>query len=125
MTMTFDQAQALATAAFEAYTLPETMVVEDSSGMSAEYSAVSASFSKPLYFYSKEDDNLLENDENSSTSTAYFNAEICLKTGEIKDAYVIVSAGGNLIGDFSDENRRQAYEDAGLTEFYQDNSPRP
>jgi hypothetical protein len=122
--MTFDQAHSLAAAAFEAYTLPEGMVVEETSGMSSEDEAGSVSFSKPFFFYAKEDEHLLDSDEDFATSTAYFNAQVNLETGEIKDAYTIVSAGGNIVGEFTDENRTQAYEGAGLTEFLPSTGPR-
>jgi hypothetical protein len=117
MTMTFDQAHELATAAFECYTLPENMIIDETSGFSSSHEPLLASFSKPIFFYSKEDEALL-NEEGFNTSTAYFNIDIGLETGDIEDVYVIVSAGGNIVGEFTDENRKQAYEGAGLTSFF-------
>ncbi len=118
MSITYDQAHQLATAAFESYSLPDEIVVEDASGFSSETSAVAVELSKPVYYYNKENEHLLESDD-FSTSTAYFNIKIDLNTGEVKDAYFITQNGGNILGELTDDGRRDAYEAAGLADLLQ------
>lgn len=118
MSITYDQAHELASAAFESYSLPDEFVVEDTSGFSSETSAVAVELSKPVYYYNKESEHLLETDD-FSTSTAYFNIKIDLTTGEISDAYFITQNGGNILGELTDEGRRNAYEAAGLADLLQ------
>jgi hypothetical protein len=116
MPITHDNATDLATAAFQAYSLPDDIIVEETSGFSSESTAISVEFSKPVFYYNKEDEHLLDTDE-FCTSTGYFNLKIDLQTGEITDVYFITAKGGNILGEFTDENRREAYEAAGLADL--------
>lgn len=118
MSITYDQAHELASAAFESYSLPDEIVVEDTSGFSSETSAVAVELSKPVYYYNKENEHLIETDD-FSTSKAYFNIKIDLTTGEISDAYFITQNGGNILGELTDEGKRNAYEAAGLADLLQ------
>ena len=118
MSITYEQAHELASAAFASYSLPDEIVVEETSGFSSETTAISTELSKPVYYYNKENEHLLDTD-GFCTSTAYFNIKIDLNTGEITDAYFITQNGGNLLGELTEDGRRQAYESAGLSDLLQ------
>lgn len=120
MTISFEKAHELASAAFENYTIPEGIIIDETSGFSSETSAKQVEFSKPVFYYGEEDAHLLDND-NFNTSTAFFNIKVNLETAEITDAYLITQSGGNIVGEFTDENRRETYEAAGMTEFLPSN----
>jgi hypothetical protein len=117
MSITYEKAHDLAEAAFQEFTLPEEFIVEDTSGFSSETTSESVEFSKPVFYFNKEDEHLLDNDD-FNTSTAYFNVKIQLETGEITDIYLITQSGGNILGEFTEDNRREAYEAAGLADIF-------
>lgn len=125
MALTSDQAHNLASAAFENYTLPETMVIEEKSGMTSETAGSLVEFSQRFFFYPDNDEDGLDSDDEFVTSTAYINARINLETGEIEEIYAIISDGGNLTGEFTDDNRKHAYEEAGLSEYLDVSTPNP
>ncbi|TLX16161.1 hypothetical protein [Rhizobium sp. MHM7A] len=106
----------LASAVFQWYSLPDYIVVEDTSGFSSETTSTTVDLSKPVFYYNKEGDHLLHTDD-YNTSTADFNIKIELETGEITDAYFITQSGGNILGEFTEDNRREAYEGAGLADL--------
>lgn len=116
MSISFEKAHELAEAAFQSYTLPNEIIVEDTSGFSSEHTSIFAEFSKPIFYYNEEDEHLLDTDD-FNTSTAYFNIKIDLETGEISAAYFITQKGGNILGEFTEADRRDAYESAGLADL--------
>jgi hypothetical protein len=118
MSITYEQAHNLASAAFQSYSLPDEIVVEETSGFSSETTAIAVELSKPVYYYNKEDEQRLDTDD-FSTSTAYFNIKIDLNTGEITDAYFITQNGGNILGELTDNGRRDAYDEVGLADLLQ------
>jgi hypothetical protein len=50
ITISYDRSHKLASAAFEAYTLPEEVIIEDTSGFSSEATVTAVEFSKPVFF---------------------------------------------------------------------------
>jgi hypothetical protein len=101
----YETIQSLAQAAFEAHELPEDFIIEELDGFESQDNGSDIEMSRKIYY---------RPDEDGDSLTAYFNVRIARETLDIEEAYCIASAGGVLVGEFTDESRRAAYEDAGV-----------
>ena len=109
MSITSETANDLAEAAWQAFNVPESMVVEDTSGANIETSGSTMTFSTPVFYRG-------EDQQDGPTSTAYFNVSVNLDTADLSDVYCITSDSGNLVGSFTDDCRRAAYLSVGIAD---------
>ncbi|NTF18058.1 hypothetical protein G6L37_06545 [Agrobacterium rubi] len=105
---TIEDIRILAQAAYEAHELPAGMIIDDQDGFDIEDNGSNVELSRKVYFYSEHD----EEDENSLIG--YFNVRVDAATMDLSEAYFIASGGGVLVGEFTDESRREAYAAAGV-----------
>lgn len=102
---------ALAQAAYEAHSFPEDLIIDDQENFESEDHGSHVEFRRQMYYFFE---GQTEEDEESYSLIAHFNVRISSATLDIEEAYCILSSNGELLGEFTQDSRREAYAAAGV-----------
>jgi hypothetical protein len=108
-----DTLRALAQAAYEAHSFPEDLIIDDQENFESEDHGTHVDFRRQMYYFFE---GRSDEDDESYSQIAHFNVRIDSATMEIGETYCILSSNGGLLGEFTQDSRREAYEAAGIAD---------
>lgn len=108
-----DKIHRLAQTAYEAHEMPESLIIDDQDGFESTDNGTYLELSRRMYYFFEGES---EEEEETASQTAYFNVRIEKDTLDIGECYCIASAGGVMVGTFTEESRNEAYSAAGVAD---------
>lgn len=110
--MEIEKIRALAQAAYEAHAFPDDLIIDDQDNFEWEDHGTHVEGRRQMYYFFEGHDE--EGDDHNYSMTAHFNIRIDSATAEIEEVYCILSSNGGLLGEFTQDSRREAYAAAGI-----------
>lgn len=109
--MEIEKIRALAQAAYEAHAFPDDLIIDDQENFEWEDHGSHVEGRRQMYYFFEGHD---EEGEDDYSMIAHFNIRIDNATADIEEVYCILSSNGGLLGEFTQDSRREAYAAAGI-----------